>query len=159
VTTKIRYEIALQDSSRLPGAPTPGLRRPDQADLVQMAQLMLDAYAGTIDSEGETIADAIEEVTAWFAGTPLLEHSFLKQEDESILSAVLVSMIDGNPFIGYVITDPRHKNRGLATTVTLAALETLRSGGFSKVALYITEGNTPSERLFRRLGATPILPG
>lgn len=156
MTSKIRYEIDLTASSRQLGSFAKGLRNPVPADLVPLAQLMLDAYTDTVDYEGESLQEAIDEVTAWFADTPMLESSFLHQNGDSILSAVLVSMIDDGPFVGYVITDPQHKKQGLATRVTLAALEALRSGGFPRVVLYITQGNTPSERLFRGLGADPI---
>ena len=153
---KIRYVIDLMGATLPPrSGPVPGLRTIEPSDLEALAQLMLDAYAGTIDSEDETLQDAIDEVASYLDATPLLDHSFLYHAGGRALSAVLVSTFEGGPFIGYVITDPRHKRQGLATTVTKATLHSLRRAGHSRVVLYITEGNTPSERLFRRLGAMP----
>lgn len=153
--TKIRYEIDL-DTSKFDV-----YRGPDHTitpdDLHPLAQLMLDAYRGTIDSEDETLQDAVDEVSSYFDDAPLLDHSFqVKAEGGRPISAVLVSQQDEDAFIGYVITDPDHKGRGLATEVTSRALSSLQSAGYRRVVLYITEGNMPSERVFRGLGAIPI---
>jgi RimJ/RimL family protein N-acetyltransferase len=148
---KIRYEIDLTgtkfDVFREPGH-TIG---PD--DLHPLAQLMLDAYRGTIDSEDESYEDAVDEVSSYLEDTPLLDHSFQIKSDDRPVSAVLVSQIEGDAFIGYVMTDPDHKGRGLATEVAGRALASLQSDGYERVVLYITQGNKPSERVFRGLGA------
>jgi GNAT superfamily N-acetyltransferase len=57
------------------------------------------------------------------------------------------------PLVRSVMTDPDHKGHRFARAVTDAALESLRAAGYPFVSLYITEGNTPSERLFASLGA------
>lgn len=152
---KIRYEIDLGTSKFDVYRGAGHTITPD--DLHPLAQLMLDAYRGTIDSEGETLQDAVDEVSSYFDDSPLLEHSFqVRAEDGQPVSAVLVSQQDEDAFIGYVITDPEHKGRGLATEVTSRALSSLQSAGYGRVVLYITEGNKPSERVFRGLGAFPI---
>ena len=118
---------------------------------------MLDAYVGTIDYDDESLEDAIEEVRSFFDdGKALLNGSYLVEGDGTIASAVLVSLSEGKPFIGYVMTLPSHKNQGLARLVTTTALERLARDGHKTVGLYITEGNTPSEALFRSVGAVQI---
>jgi len=117
---------------------------------------MLDAYRGTIDSEDESLEDAIDEVGQYLEDDPLLESSYIALKDGKAISAVLVRMWDGGPFISYVITDPEMKNTGYATAVTREALQSLASRGHHRVTLFITEGNTPSEKLFGRLGARVI---
>lgn len=114
---------------------------------------MLEAYRGTIDSEDETFDDAVAEVASYFDGNPMADNSFLIEHDGNLLAAVLVSLIDDRPFVSYVITDPAHKNQGLGGKVTAAALDSLGAEGYDRVSCYITEGNTPSEALFTRLGA------
>jgi hypothetical protein len=42
----------------------PPVRPPTVADRGRLAELMLDAYRGTIDYEGETIVEAVAEVDA-----------------------------------------------------------------------------------------------
>ena len=118
---------------------------------------MLDAYAGTIDYEDEGIEDAIEEVRSFLDDDrALLDRSFLVEDDGTTASAVLVSLYEGRPFIGYVMTLPSYKNQGLAQLLTNTALERLAGDGHQTVVLYITEGNTPSEALFRSVGAVQI---
>ena len=148
---KIRYEIDLTrtkfDVYREPVDTT------SLDDLNPLARLMLDAYRGTIDYDDETIEDAVSEVASYFDGNPLLDHSLQIKSDGRPVSAILVSESDGDGFIGYVMTDPDHKGRGLATEVANRALGSLQTAGYERVVLYITDGNKPSERVFKGLGA------
>lgn len=116
---------------------------------------MLDAYLGTIDYEGETLTEAIEEVDSWLAETPMLGHSYGAVVDGRLVSAVLLMVVDGDPLIRSVMTDPDHKGHRFGLAVTHAAIESLRVAGYPLVTLYITTGNTPSERLFASVGAKP----
>ena len=72
---------------------------------------------------------------------------------------MLLTLIDRQPLIAYVVTAADHKQRGLARTVTTAALRGLQRAGYAEVSLFITAGNTPSERLFTGLGARPVAEG
>ena len=68
---------------------------------------------------------------------------------------MLVSLLDNTPFIGYVMTLPAHKGEGLAQLVTTSSMSSLAEDGHRNIVLYITEGNKPSEALFReRWGRT-----
>jgi RimJ/RimL family protein N-acetyltransferase len=71
-------------------------------------------------------------------------------------SAVLVSIEDDEPFIGYVMTRRDLKRTGLARVVTAVSLQGLAQAGYSRVVFYITEGNRPSEALFGSLGAKQV---
>jgi len=152
---KLRYEIALDRAMPpevIDGVSVRPISAPDRDSL---AELMLNAYVGTIDYEGETFDDAAEEVDSWFrSGASLLDHSFCAVVGEQIASAVLVSEFESMPFIGYVMTRADHKGRGLAEVVTRTALTSLSDAGHQRVVFYITDGNAASERLFARLGAT-----
>ncbi len=117
---------------------------------------MLDAYAGTIDYEGESIAEARAEVDDWMNGPAMLEHSFVVDVDDRLVSAVLLMIVDDEPFIAIVMTHPEHKAMGLGRAVTDRALAGLADQGHKRVVFYITEGNTPSERMFASLGAVPV---
>lgn len=154
---KIRYEIDLTGRPESVGLP-PGVRRIERSDNRDLAQLMLDAYAGTIDSGGESFEDALDEVEAFFGARPLLQHSFVMERNDSVLSAVLVSIQELHPLIGSVTTQPAYRNQGLAASVAASALDSLKSAGFSTVVLYITEGNIQSEALFAKFGATAVGP-
>ena len=153
---KIRYEIDLRAFVPDLDADVEGLRTISADDLHALAALMLDAYVGTIDYDDEGYEDAVAEVDGYLAGTPLLDHSFAVEIDGELASAVLVSLEEGRPFMSYVMTRAAHKGEGLASQVTSRAIATLIDGGHGGVVLYITEGNLPSEALFRSLGAKPV---
>jgi len=158
VSEKLRYEIDLPKS-----VPTPGsdvglrIRTVTPADLAGLARLMLDAYVGTIDYEGENLDDATDEVRSFLDDDDsMLDRSYIVEDEGEVVSAVLVSMSQGRPFIGYVMTLPSHKKQGLARLVITQAMKRLADDGHERVVLYITDGNTPSENLFRSLGVVHV---
>lgn len=152
---KIRYRINLGEHVATPPQTTTQMRRLTPDDRTDLARLILDGYRGTIDYEGETMAEALDEVDDWLAGTALLDHSYAAVIGSKLVSAILVMTVENGPFIAIVVTDPRHKGAGLARSVTQQSLSSLAQAGHGSVVLYITEGNTPSERLFTALGAKP----
>ncbi len=130
------------------------MRHPTPVDADALAELMLDAYLGTIDYEGETIVEARDEVARYLAGTPLLEHSRLRIADGEPVAACLVSHWGerGCPIVSYVMTAPAWKSRGLAAELLGQSLASLAGAGHTEVRAVITEGNLPSEAVFRRAG-------
>lgn len=152
--SKIRYEI---DLTRAPGGiPHQEDRvRPVSADdAADLADLMLDAYRGTIDYDDEDLDDAVAEVDSYLNDRhPLLDFSRVVDADGVIMAGILLSDTESGPFIDYVMTRARYKGQGLAGLVTRHALAALSNAGHEKVVFYITAGNEPSERLFRSFGA------
>ena len=136
------------------------LRAPSEGDLEELAGIMLDAYRGTIDADGdETPEVARDEVAGYFAGrsgAPHLEHSRVAIDRGRIVSAVLVSEFEGTPLIAYVFTAADHKGRGLADALTRAAMRALAGAGRERVHLWVTAGNTPAERIYERLGFVDV---
>ena len=125
-------------------------------DAEALAQLMLEAYRGTIDYEGEEIEEARDAIDEFFSGAPLLSASMTASVDGAAASAVLVISLDAGPFISYVVTHPVHKRSGLAAQVVTAACRQLAESGENKVSFAITDGNVASEALFSRLGAVRL---
>lgn len=132
------------------------LRRPQKGDLTDLAELMLDAYRGTIDYDGESIDEAESEVSDYFASSPMEEASYVATVEGSIAGAILVSTWQQEPLISYVMTRPEYKNQGLGTLLLSEAMSTLRQSGNDRVHAFITDGNTPSVALFRGAGAKLI---
>jgi RimJ/RimL family protein N-acetyltransferase len=133
------------------------LRQPVEADRESLARLMLSAYRGSVDDDGETLDDTRQEVSAYFAGRdarPLLGSSWLCLVSDELASACLAGWWEAGrvPVIAYVMTDAGHKRRGLAAAALRATLQSLQGQGFAEVRACITEGNTASERLHARLG-------
>lgn len=156
VPDKLRYEIDLTSPTPPLSTPSVGVRSVDEADLEALAELMLDAYVDTIDYDDEDLEDALDEVRSFFGGTPQCEHSYVAIVDDVVASAILVSLVDGTPFIGYVMTASDYKNQRLARRLATEAITSLAASGYERVVLYITDGNRPSERLFRSVGAVVV---
>ena len=129
------------------------VRHPSADDAEALAVLMLDAYTGTIDSDGtETLDVARDEVRGYLAGTPMLEHSFVALDGDLPVAAALVARHQGLPLIGYVMTAAAHKGRGLATALSTLALASLHAAGERQAHLWVTRGNTHAERIYERIG-------
>jgi GNAT superfamily N-acetyltransferase len=134
------------------------IRQPEPADRKTLAALMLDTYRGTIDDDGETLDDARSEIDGYLAGAagaPALDCSFMALVGPEPVSACLVSMPATGPLIAYEMTAARWKGRGLASSLLALALSALAQAGQREARLWVTVGNTPAERIYRRFGFRP----
>jgi RimJ/RimL family protein N-acetyltransferase len=149
---RFHYELELKALEA--AAVSDGYRQPTCSDLDLLAELMLDAYTGTIDYDGETVADAQREIEDYFARHPLLHHSLVYAEHEAIRCACLVSYVEdrGTPLVAYVMTAQHWKRQGLARRALSGTLCSLSNARYDRVLATITEGNTASERLFAGMG-------
>lgn len=133
------------------------LRVPCTEDRDALAELMLDAYQGTVDDEGESIEDARTEVDQLLAGDygePMLEMSIIALAGGTLASAALITRLKGVPFLAFSMTAAVHKRRGFARVCLEHAIDALRAGGYSTLALEVTTGNAPAERMYREMGFT-----
>jgi len=151
-----RHEYLLVlNAGRMPlTASDASVRQPTSADADALAQLMLDAYLGTIDYDGEMLEDAREEVVGYFARSPMPDCSWLNLADGVPVSSSLVSgwADRGCPIVSYVMTAPAWKGQGLASDLLARSLVSLAEAGHREVRAVITEGNVPSETIFARAG-------
>lgn len=135
------------------------LHNPYPEDTELLAEVMLDAYRNTIDYEGETTDDALNEMEKYFGGAwgpPLLDCSWVYAASTTILAACLATLWDEEPFIAFIMTRAAWKGRGLASYVLRQSLLSLQDCGYHTVRAVITEGNTPSEKAFARFGFTRL---
>jgi len=143
-------------------APVVQTRSARQEDLNALAELMIEAYRGTIDYSGESLAEAVQEVQAFLTGQrggkALLEASQLSLVDGQLVAACLVAEWDlrSQPLIAYVMTAAHWKKQGLARRVLLATLSALKNAGHHHVRAIITNGNIASEKLFMAIGFEKI---
>jgi GNAT superfamily N-acetyltransferase len=136
------------------GAP----RYPTRTDVDALASLMLEAYCGTIDEEGETLADAILALSAYFAGVdgePLLECSFVADDGLQPVTACLISLYHGEPLLAYAFTTPSAQGRGLSTGLIRLSMQALEARGHLRLGLFVTIGNTTAEHIYEKLGFRP----
>jgi RimJ/RimL family protein N-acetyltransferase len=161
MTRRHEYSLTLSDFNQ-PHPPMMGtrlqLRAGQPTDASALAELMLDAYRGTIDYDDETLEDAMGEIQAYLAGErggqPLLNLSRLAFAGPQLVSACLAGDWDERqqPMVAYVMTRAEWKDRGVGQQALWAVLQALREEGYREVRAVITEGNVPSERLFGRIG-------
>jgi L-amino acid N-acyltransferase YncA len=163
-----RYEYTLRLSDFVPldasGIDNELELRPIQeADAPSLAEVILDAYRGTIDYDGETYDAALAEVQAFLngerGGPPWLTISRQAFANTHLVGACLVAEWSERqlPMIAYLLTRAEWKRRGIGRQLLSSVLKVLREKGFSEVRAVITEGNEPSENLFRQFGFQKIV--
>ena len=152
-----QYRISLLNRSGRELSEVPFLiRHPIPGDRDGLAELMLDAYLGTIDYAGEGIEEARAEVEDYLANDPRLDSSWVVEDGDRFLAAILLSTMEDEPLVGYVMTRASAKGHGLAAGLLEKSLRSLQDQGWASVGAFITPGNTASERLFARAGASLV---
>ena len=156
----IRHEYVVSPHTFQPsGRTVPNgyeVREPAVGDSATLARLMMDAYVGTIDYEGETEQQALEEVAGYFANEAYLGVSRIALADGAIQSAMLISRLAGIPIVGYAMTRAAVKGQGLASALLDLSVVAVWGDGYEELRAFITEGNTPSEVVFTRSGFAKI---
>jgi predicted N-acetyltransferase YhbS len=113
------------------------------ADAEAIGALMVAAYRCTVDEEGESESDAVAEVERTMDGEYglfLPDCSFVVEHDEGrLVGASMVTMLESDPVIAYVIVQPEIRRRGLGTFLIAASGEALRLAGHTRVDLFVTE--------------------
>lgn len=130
-------------------------RRIVASDVQALGALMLAAYRGTVDDEGETEADAIAEVERTLAGEygPLLaDASFAINDDGRPVGASMATLWEDRAMLMYLIVHPEMKRRGIGTFLVATTGNTLPGAGFAELGLFVTEANEPAVNLYRKLG-------
>ena len=120
----------------------------------QIAALMVEAYAGTIDDEHGDLEEALGELATTERGDyglPLRQHWLEAiREDGSVASAVICTRFAGIPFVAFTFTSHLDTGRGPATTLVADVASRLSSEGGRSPSLVVTVGN-PAERLYECL--------
>jgi GNAT superfamily N-acetyltransferase len=148
LATQLR-ETAVPD-----GAFVRGLR---SGDVLALGDLMFAAYAGTIDDEGETIAEQRAEAQRTIAGEhgPVLWQSSLVATDgrdhDGLLGAFLVTEWHGYLLLAFALVVPTWQGRGLGTALITRSANRCRTAGCHEWTLAVTRGNAAID-LYGRLG-------
>lgn len=143
--TLVRQRVAEDARARVP--------QPEDGDA--LAALMLEAYRGTIDDEGETPEETRAAVQQLFDGDfgPLLwAVSEVIEEDGRLVAATLITIWDDRPFLAFTVTAPSHQRQGLARAGVQRAMNRLRAGDETELQLVVTQGNSAAEHMYTSLG-------
>ncbi|MBX3089132.1 MAG: GNAT family N-acetyltransferase [Cryobacterium sp.] len=127
------------------------LRAVVDEDRDELACVLLDGYRGSVDDEGEVLADAVEAIDEYFS-IMKWQHGWALESANGIAAFAFVVVVGDRHYIDPLVTSPEFKRRGLAAKVVRAALRSLKAEGVRDVGAAITDGNIPSERLFASLG-------
>ena len=156
-TPRSRSEYLLTSLSVASPAHRWTVRAVDVTDREQLATVILDAYRGTVDDEGEDHEAALAAVDEWLSRLQS-PHSVVLEQDGRIVAVSFVVSVAGREYIDPVATVPWHKREGLGRAAVATSLRSLHEGGVREVGAVITDGNTGSERLFASLGFVRVGP-
>jgi GNAT superfamily N-acetyltransferase len=137
------------------------LRATEARDSEAMGALLLDAYRGTIDDEGEDMRAAIGVARDFFAGANgrvQYDITVGAWRGETLVAVCAVAWLDTRacPFVAYAATASEAKRQGVGRLVVGESVRRAGKAGHKEIRAFITEGNTPSERLFGALGFEPV---
>ena len=65
-------------------------------------------------------------------------------------------MVDDEAHMTTIATAPSHQRTGVATTMIVEGIETLRAGGIKHISLEVAANNEPAQALYRRFGFAPV---
>jgi ribosomal protein S18 acetylase RimI-like enzyme len=139
-------------------ADDPRARPPVPEDADALGDLLLAAYRGTLDDEGETAEDAraiARDLLAGGSGTFLWAVSEVTVSDGRLVSATMLTIWQGLPFVAFMVTAPSHQRQGLARAGLVRAINRLAAGDETVVRLVVTQGNARAEALYESLGFRP----
>lgn len=134
---------------------TAALRPPSPEDAAALAALMMSAYVGTIDYEGESEADALIEVRRTLSGDrgPFLwSASRVIEREGKLASASLVIRWKEQPLVAFAMTAAPFKRRGLARACLLGSIHHLQANAERELGLFVTLANHDASRLYESLG-------
>jgi GNAT superfamily N-acetyltransferase len=130
-------------------------RQATPADAEMLGALMDVAYQGTVDHEGESPAQCVEEMRGTLTGKygPFLEFaSFLIEENGEALSTALVTYWKDQPLVAFSMTAPAAQGRGYAGFLLEQAISALHAKGYPELFLVVTDANIPALSLYKKLG-------
>jgi ribosomal protein S18 acetylase RimI-like enzyme len=125
------------------------------SDVAALGTLMLSAYRGTVDDEGETLEEATAEVERTLAGDygPFLaDCSFRANDGRSIVGACMVTLWERHPLVAHIVVHPDAQRKGIGTVLLTATGNALLAVGYSELELLVTEGNESAVNLYRKVG-------
>lgn len=77
-------------------------------------------------------------------------------DDEEIAGYIGFLIVDDEAHMTTIATAPAYQRRGLAITLIVDALHTLRASGVKHLSLEVAANNEPAKSLYRRFGFAPV---
>jgi ribosomal protein S18 acetylase RimI-like enzyme len=134
-----------------------GVRLARDEDRDAIAVLVLDAYRGTVDDEGEGPAEA-RLAADEFLHLRVPGWSVVIEDNGLLVAMSFVVEVADHAYVDPVATASTRKRQGLGRRAVTASLRRLLAAGVDEVGAVITDGNTASEALFVSLGFVRVGP-
>lgn len=157
-----RSWMKIQITMLAPGRPeAASVRNAETADAPELGMLMDNAYRDTVDHEGETLDQCLQEMQETLSGkygALITEASFVATHQEKLVSAVLVTEWKGLPLVAYSMTHKSFQGRGLGKHLLRRAISGLSRTKWRELYLVVTDANTPAIRVYEKVGFQRIGP-
>jgi predicted GNAT family acetyltransferase len=124
-------------------------------DIFELAAAMQDAFIGTPDYLGETLAELIEEISDVVDGgfAPLIKEATYRIEHEGITeAAIMISFYQGQPLVSEIFTTKAHLGKGMASFLLRKSSHSLYNLGYLKLILYVHPSNAKAIRIYEKMG-------
>lgn len=134
------------------------VRHPAPGDAEAFGALLLDAYFGTVDYEGEDLAASIVSASEFLDGThfpPIWDASFAIMKDGRMSCISFVAEFEDMPLLVVTATEKAAKRTGLASQLIEHSLDALHRLGKPTLRLWVTCANTPAVHAYEKLGFVP----
>ncbi|MBZ0189957.1 MAG: GNAT family N-acetyltransferase [Candidatus Obscuribacterales bacterium] len=123
-----------------------------------LGKLFFSAYSGTVDDDGSSEDEFIEEAAATLDGKygqMIWDASYIvldKDRKKAVAASVVTDYQRLRPLLAYSATDPAFQRRGLASTTINQSLHMLDKLAFDRMYLVVTEKNLKARLLYEKLG-------
>jgi GNAT superfamily N-acetyltransferase len=158
--TSQRAFLIAQTRSLLIAEPTIQSRLIYVEDLDDLAQLFLNAYAGSVDEVARSLDEAksaIGALSRGYLGQPMRDAWLgVYVGDGPPLAAVLCTTWRGVPLMAHLVTEPGYRGRGYATSLIRDAARVVEADGGNALAI-LAHRHNPSFQLFEELGFAEIV--
>jgi [ribosomal protein S18]-alanine N-acetyltransferase len=77
-------------------------------------------------------------------------------DDDELAGYIGFMMVDEEAHMTTIATSPGYQRTGVATTMIVDSIETLRAGGIQHLSLEVAANNEPAQALYRRFGFAPV---
>lgn len=121
----------------------------------QLAELLYRSFHDTVDDEGESMAEWLDEVQATFAGkygeiiTPL---TFKLCHEDKAIGAFITSNFREIPLILYVVIHPDYRGQQLSKALLRQGIAIAEKEGLESLYLTVTLKNVAAYQLYQKVG-------
>ena len=129
-------------------------------DYGSLGHLMLEAYKGTVDYDGESLEDAVGEMKGTLEGkygALIGQASHVIEENDLSAAAVIFTFNEKEkmPLLTFAMTQPTFKNNGMSKYLIRKSLNSLLDLGYNECFLVVTDGNQPAQTMYEKMGFKP----